>query len=272
MAIVVSLNSRDPQPGLTSVVWPLEMPLYPGPSSVVFRQGSIVAIVESAYTKQQQTQEWQGEWWEADISLPPMPVQQARAWCAFMAACRGRAGYFLLGENSHKFPQGVGGSFVVNGASQTGRTLAVTSSTLEGIALRSGDYIQIGFYAGTWATATDYGVGYSVWRSGAAYWCKQAHTSGATTAPGTGVSWASYWTLTDGIRQRLHMNLTDATTDVDGNVTLDLWPALRESPPDGAGIIVNEPRGIFRLKDNMRQWSADAARIYGMSFSAAEVI
>ncbi len=44
-------------------------------------------------------------------------------------------------------------------------------------------------------TATVYAVGADVVNDGAVYNCILAHTSGATTEPGTGASWALYWEL-----------------------------------------------------------------------------
>lgn len=45
----------------------------------------------------------------------------------------------------------------------------------------------------TWTTATAYAVQAKVVRSGLVYYCYAAHTSGASTEPGTGASWTSYW-------------------------------------------------------------------------------
>lgn len=51
--------------------------------------------------------------------------------------------------------------------------------------------------ATTWLTATAYAVGDTLEYGGVAYRCTTAHTSGASTEPGVGASWASYWqTLT----------------------------------------------------------------------------
>lgn len=48
---------------------------------------------------------------------------------------------------------------------------------------------------GRWATATAYVVNDAVFNRGNAYVCTNAHTSGASTEPGAGASWASDWTL-----------------------------------------------------------------------------
>lgn len=46
---------------------------------------------------------------------------------------------------------------------------------------------------GTWATATGYLVNDAVMSGGQAYACTVAHTSGASTQPGVGASWATVW-------------------------------------------------------------------------------
>jgi type IV pilus assembly protein PilY1 len=46
-----------------------------------------------------------------------------------------------------------------------------------------------------WATATAYAVNNLVSDSGKSYMCKTAHTSGATSKPGSGASWTTYWIL-----------------------------------------------------------------------------
>ncbi len=46
-----------------------------------------------------------------------------------------------------------------------------------------------------WATSTGYAVNDAVENDGSSYICTQAHTSGSSTEPGVGGSWASYWDL-----------------------------------------------------------------------------
>ncbi len=45
----------------------------------------------------------------------------------------------------------------------------------------------------SWATATSYSGNEAVENDGTAYICTTAHTSGASTEPGVGASWTSYW-------------------------------------------------------------------------------
>ena len=48
-------------------------------------------------------------------------------------------------------------------------------------------------YEGAWATSTSYAVGDIVQNDSIAYYCISAHTSGASSEPGTGGSWTTYW-------------------------------------------------------------------------------
>lgn len=71
---------------------------------------------------------------------------------------------------------------------------------------------------------------------------------------------------------RLHKVLQGANSNASGEATLLLWPKLRASPADNAAVIVQNPVGLFALADNERQWSIDEAKMYGISFSAVEVL
>lgn len=50
-------------------------------------------------------------------------------------------------------------------------------------------------WEGQWLTSTAYSIGNMVFNDGSGYVCTAAHTSGASSEPGTGASWASYWDL-----------------------------------------------------------------------------
>lgn len=74
------------------------------------------------------------------------------------------------------------------------------------------------------------------------------------------------------VLNRLHMTVEeDVDTDGSGNAVIAIWPACREAYGDNAAIIVNSPRGRFRLAGARRDlYDADAAKIYNISFSAVE--
>ena len=111
--------------------WPIvPMPRAPGPKQISFRQNDSVGMTQSPFTLQSQVQAWPGaDWWEADVSLPPMSAADARAWIAFLAALRGKANVFQMGDPSWPVPEpGVyAGAPTLNGAHLATATLLTTT-------------------------------------------------------------------------------------------------------------------------------------------------
>lgn len=81
-----------------------------------------------------------------------------------------------------------------------------------------------------------------------------------------------YIQLGSGSTARLHKVLVDADSDSIGNVTLELWPHIRVAPVDNSAVVVNSPRGLFRLSSNEQSWSINEAAVYGVSFGAMEAV
>ncbi len=130
-----------------AITYPLSLPSSP----TAFRRfslstQSVNAIAKSPYTFEEQIQTYQGMLWSAGVTLPPMKRETAAQWIAFLTSLNGMEGTFLLGDPAGITPRGIGtGSPLVNGASQTGRTLDTKgwSTGITGILL-AGDYIQLG--------------------------------------------------------------------------------------------------------------------------------
>jgi len=100
----------------------------------------------SPFTGQQQVYKHPGQWWEMEVSMPPMRRADAEAVAAFLIKLNGSYGTFLLGDPANTTPRGIGtGSPLVKGAGQTGDTLLTDGWTagVTGI-LRAGDWIQLG--------------------------------------------------------------------------------------------------------------------------------
>jgi len=76
-----------------------------------------------------------------------------------------------------------------------------------------------------------------------------------------------YIQLGSGSSAKLHQVLVDQT----GNGSLEIWPALRDDYTD-ATVTYTNPKGLFRLKNNMSSWSINNTSSYGISFEAVEVI
>jgi len=78
---------------------------------------------------------------------------------------------------------------------------------------------------------------------------------------------SDYIQLGSGSSARLHKVLVDQT----GSGNLEIWPSLRSDYTSQAAVI-SSPKGVFRLKQNVAEWSINNASEYGISFEAIEVI
>ena len=202
--------------------YPLNLPSHTGIRSVSLRATNAVAYDRSPFTFAGQAQASAGQMWEADVSLPPMKRADAEVWIAWLTSLRGQYGTFLMGDPSAATARGtLGGTPLVNGASQTGASLDIDGATADVTNwLRAGDYIQLGA------------------------------ASSAT----------------------LHKVLEDVSTDGSGQATLTLWPHIRTAPTDNSTVVTSNTVGNFRLSSNSSEWSISEASIYGINFSAMEVV
>lgn len=133
-----------------AISYPVTFPAI-GIRSMNIRARTVVGINTSPFTGQQQVYKHQGEWWEAEVTLPPMKRATAEQVAAFLIKMKGQYGTFLLGDPANTSPRGVGtGTPLVNGASQTGSSLVTDGWTVSttGI-LKAGDWIQLGSGATT---------------------------------------------------------------------------------------------------------------------------
>lgn len=114
--------------------------------SVVIRAKNVVGMSQSPFSGAQQVYQHQGQWWEMEVTLPPMSRASAEAVAAFLLKMKGRFGTFTLGDPANTTPRGIGtGTPLVNGASQTGSSLITDGWTASqtGI-LKAGDWLQLG--------------------------------------------------------------------------------------------------------------------------------
>jgi hypothetical protein len=94
------------------ISYPLIPPASPTTSDIKIMPNNIVGESVSPFTGSQQIFEQPGEWWEAEIALPPMARSDAEQWASFMAALRGKSGSFLLGDPGGFTPQGSASTLV----------------------------------------------------------------------------------------------------------------------------------------------------------------
>lgn len=202
-----------------TISYPITLPTSPGITRVRFRRNIAVAISESPWTYFSQVQEHPGQKWGAEFTLPVMAREEAELWQCSLLQLNGMAGTFYLSDPLSPEPRGNwAGLPVVNGAGQTGQTLAI-EGLVPGATIAPGDLFQVG--------------------------------------------------------QRLYkyIGVVDAVADGSGQVTIDIWPRLRESPADGEGIITQSPAGLFRLASNDDDiYSSNAMEYYEISLTAVEAL
>lgn len=81
-----------------------------------------------------------------------------------------------------------------------------------------------------------------------------------------------YIQLGTGSSSTLHKVLNDVDTSASGIGFIDLFPAIRTAPADGAGVTVSNAKGVFRLASNETNWSINEVVNFGITFAAIEAI
>jgi hypothetical protein len=129
-----------------TISYPLSIPTNKGLARIRLTANNVVGVSQSPFTAKQQVYKYTGQFWEAEISLPPMKREDAEYWISFLLKLNGAYGTFLLGDPNGGTARGIAtGTPLVNGASQTGNSLITDGWTPSqtGI-LKAGDYIQLG--------------------------------------------------------------------------------------------------------------------------------
>jgi hypothetical protein len=122
-----------------AISYPITLPTNIGMSSIELRAVNTTAVSMSPFTYKQQVFSYDGEKWEADITLPPMNRDDAESWVSFLMSLRGKLGSFLLYDPSAKNIRGTATSVVVTGDTGESSVSVVMTGTL-----KAGDYIQLG--------------------------------------------------------------------------------------------------------------------------------
>ena len=126
----------------------MTVPAFPVPlvKSVSRRLATAVAATASPFTGTQQVQDWGGEWWEYDIEMALLQGRNGQRLSAFLAQLGGQRGTFLCKDPSIRNTV-LGASPLVNGAGQTGNSLATDGWGATG--LLAGDFFGLGTDSGT---------------------------------------------------------------------------------------------------------------------------
>jgi hypothetical protein len=124
-----------------AITYPLSLPSNIGMASIELRANNVVAVSQSPFTLKHTVHAYDGQAWEADITLPPMNRDDAEAWIAFLMSLKGRYGTFLLYDPAARSIRGTATSATITGNAGDD-TVQCTVAT--GKTLKAGDYIQLG--------------------------------------------------------------------------------------------------------------------------------
>jgi hypothetical protein len=193
------------------ITYPLSLPAVKSFKGLNIRPLNVVGVTTAPYSRVSQVQDFGGDEWQAEFTLPLMTQEDADAWASFLNKLRGPFGTFLANSPKRYYARGAVRlaplSLEVDGAGQTGQSLDVRSAEPDTpLLLRRGDNLQLG--------------------------------TGAST--------------------RLYSVLDDVDL-VDGMASINIWPNLRQSPADGAPVIVENPLGIWRLVTTAPEFFQDEA-------------
>ena len=124
-----------------AISYPLALPTHTGIAQIELRAVNAVAYSQSPFTFAGQAHAYQGQMWQADVTLPPMKTADAEQWLGFLLSLRGRYGTFLLGDPLRTSLRGTATSCTVTGSAGDN---TVSATVTAGQTLLAGDYIQLG--------------------------------------------------------------------------------------------------------------------------------
>lgn len=76
------------------------MPASPAPKSIEITSQNVVGIAGNPFSGQQQIQDWNANWLELSVTLPPMDATTAADWVSFFIACKGQACVFQIANTT----------------------------------------------------------------------------------------------------------------------------------------------------------------------------
>lgn len=282
----------------------IDMPSSPNFASVRFALNRTIAASRSTFTYKQRTQEYDGVYWSAEVTLPPMKRADALEWTTFLTRLQGVKNTFLMADPSHLTNSGTYNQTWLateNRVSDTSETLSFTASSKTITAATSiftnafaGDFIVVSgatnddnngtFKITTKTSATAVVVDRDLVDESTTAGCKvQQNIKGATGLSLTNVS-SGAGTIKKGDYLAIHdaasatsnpvqyvMAVEDATAS-GSDYGVRIEPKLRANITAGHYVKFSSPKGQFRLASNQASWSVNEASIYGLSFTAVEVI
>ena len=267
-----------------------------------------IGLTVSPFTGKTKTQEFDGVYWTAEVSLPPMRRDVAKNWQSFLLELNGPINHFKFADPDALTNQGTYSTAHLTSELRTNNTNVTLSFASNGTLTASastfantkvGDFIVItgatneennGTFKVSTVTSntvvvtdgdftTENNTASCKVRTnvkGATGLCLRASTTGAsgTIKKGDYLSIQSAASST-GTPAQLVMVVEDATATTDsGNdfYSVKTEPKLRSDLATGHYVVFTNPKGTFRLLTNAVNWDADNISNYGISFACIEVI
>ena len=268
-----------------------------------------VGTTVSPFTGKTKTQEFDGVYWIAEVSLPPMRRSQAVEWQSFLLELNGTVNHFKFADPDALTNTGTYSTAFLTSNQRTstssvtlsfsGSTITAGASTFSGA--KVGDFIVVtgatnednnGTHKISSVTSNTVVVTTSTFttESNTASCKVRTNVKGATglsllastnAASGT-IKKGDYLQIqsaanTTGTPTQIVMVTEDATATSAGGSAKDFYgvaiqPKLRSDLATGHYAVFTNPKGTFRLISNEVSWSADRISNYGISFSCIEVI
>lgn len=232
-----------------TITYPLDFPTTIGLTDSVLKARTSVARSQSPFSFAEQIYTWSGERWELELVLPVMTRAQVEEFYSFMTKLRGRHGTFTCFVPSATTSRGA--------YQQTGTDLLTTEGG-DNITTEGGDNITI-----------EYG---NIVVNGSSQTGRKLIIDGFSPNMANVLKEGDYFQLGTGSNTRLYKILNDVNSNASGATTLDIFPALRSSPADNEALILENPKGLFRLAMNEFDMPSDHRNIFSLSLSAIEAI
>ena len=265
-----------------------------------------VGTTTSPFTGKTKTQEYDGVYWTAEVSLPPMRRSQAVEWQSFLLELNATVNHFKFADPDALTNTGTYSTahliseHRVNNTSVTlsfsGSTLTAGASTFANAIV--GDFIVVTGAINeenngthkivTWTSNTVVVTDASFTTESSTASCKvRTNVKGATglslkasstSATGT-IKKGDYLSIqsaanTTGTPAQLVMATQDATftNAATDQYSVAIQPKLRSDLAVDHYVVFTNPKGTFRLVSNEVSWAADKISNYGISFACVEVI
>ena len=289
----------------------IAMPTTPNFISSEFRLIRSQAVLQSPFSFKYKTQEFDGVYWSADVTLPVMRRSIAVNWQSFLMQLKGQENYFKFADPDALANKGTYSTTHliadprINNTNVTLSFNATTSVITAGTALTGlavGDFFHItgatnpennGTHKITniAGTNTQFTSDKTLVTESSTASCKvrqnikgaEALSLEASSNSATGtIKVGDYLqiqstssTTTNPVQ--LVQVVEDATETSQGgsafnHFSVRIEPKLRSDFADGSFAVFTNPKGLFRLVSPEIGWSADQASNYGISFSCIEVI